>query len=57
MHHQITLPVPQSSIPSEALYRAVRAAFVAKGTTLNKWCIANGINRQTADKSLKGWHG
>jgi hypothetical protein len=32
----------------------VRAGFIAKGTTLNAWCIANGVNRQTAEKSLKG---
>jgi hypothetical protein len=32
----------------------VRAGFIAKGTTLNAWCIANGVKRQTAEKSLKG---
>ncbi|MET3694418.1 MULTISPECIES: helix-turn-helix domain-containing protein [Methylobacterium] len=32
----------------------MRAAFIAKGTTLNAWCTANGIARQTVDKALKG---
>lgn len=41
-------------VPSDDLYRMVRAGFVAKGTTLNAWCIANQVNRQTAEKSLKG---
>lgn len=40
--------------PSDDLYRMVRAGFVAKGTTLNAWCIANGVNRQTAYKALRG---
>lgn len=43
-----------SFAPSERLYTAVRAAFVAKGTTLNAWCTSQGINRQTAARSLKG---
>lgn len=44
-------------IGSEDLYRAVRAAFVARGTSLNAWCISNGINRQTAEKTLRGERG
>ena len=42
-----------SANPSNT-YRMVRAGFVAQGTTLNRWCIANGISRQTAEKALKG---
>lgn len=41
-------------IGSPNLYLLVRAGFVNQGTTLNKWCIARGINRQTAEKALKG---
>lgn len=41
-------------LPSDDLYRMVRAGFVAQGTTLNAWCSARGIHRQTAERSLKG---
>lgn len=41
-------------VASPNLYHAVRAGFVNQGTSLNKWCIARGINRQTAEKALKG---
>jgi gp16 family phage-associated protein len=50
IRHTITLTIPAS----KELDRAVRAAFIAKGTTLNAWCTANGIARQTVDKALKG---
>lgn len=50
IRHTLTLTIPAS----EELDRAVRAAFVAKGTTLNAWCTANGVARQTVDKALKG---
>jgi lambda repressor-like predicted transcriptional regulator len=50
MKHTITVEIPGS----EDLYLAVRAGFVARGTTLNAWCIENGVNRQTAEKALKG---
>lgn len=44
--------------PSPDLYAQVRAGFVRQGTTLNKWCIANGIHRQSARKVLLGqWKG
>ena len=39
---------------STDVYLMVRAGFVNQGTTLNRWCIAKGINRQTAEKALKG---
>lgn len=52
--HQIRHTV-QLTIPgSDTLDRAIRAAFVAKGTTLNAWCISNGFRRQTVDKAIKG---
>jgi hypothetical protein len=33
---------------------AIRAAFVAKGTSLYGWCRQNNISRQLADAALKG---
>ena len=39
---------------SPDLYHLVRAAFVNKGSSLNRWCISNGVNRQTAEKALQG---
>lgn len=41
-------------IGSPDLYLAVHAALVTKGSSLNKWCKANGINTQTATKALQG---
>ena len=53
MHrNQRSLPVSFTASPD--LYRSVRGALVAKGTTLNAWCIAKGVNRQTVEKALKG---
>ena len=52
--HQIRHTLPLTIPASKELDRAVRAAFVAQGTTLNAWCIANGLKRQTVDKALKG---
>lgn len=53
MHH-IRLSLPVSIMPSENLYIAVRTALIAKGTTLNAWCKANRVTRQTMEKALKG---
>lgn len=36
------------------LYQKVRGKLVIKGTTLNRWCIENGVTRQWAEKALKG---
>lgn len=52
--HQINVQVTTDVVGSEETYRAVRAALVARGTTLNAWCKANGFTRQTAEKALKG---
>ncbi len=41
-------------IGSATVYNAVRAGFVRQGTSLNKWCLANGLNRYTAERALKG---
>ena len=56
MLHQLKHPnpLPVAVIGSENTYLAVRAALVARGTTLNAWCKAHHINRQTAEKALKG---
>lgn len=35
------------------LIREVLSGFVLQGTTLNKFCKANGIRRTSADKALK----
>lgn len=51
---QIKYTVTRTIIGSEDLYLAVRAAFVARGSSLNNWCIANGVNRQTADRAVRG---
>ncbi len=44
--------------PSPDLYAEIRAGFVLQRTTLNKWCIANGVGRQNARQALLGeWTG
>lgn len=36
----------------------VRAGFVAKGTSLHRWCQEHGIKSENATKALKGsWNG
>lgn len=35
-------------------YLAVRAAFIAQGTSLNRWCLGNGVSRPYAAKALRG---
>jgi hypothetical protein len=53
MHHfKRTITLTFEGSPD--LYRIVRAGFVNQGTSLNRWCIENGVNRQTAEKALKG---
>lgn len=52
--HQIVRPLPVAVIGSEDLYKAIRAAFVARGTSLSAWCRTAGLNRQTVEKALKG---
>lgn len=41
-------------VGSPALYQQVRAAFVSRGTSLNGWCLANGVSRHTVDRALSG---
>jgi hypothetical protein len=55
MHHvHIKVALPATLTGSNDLYLTVRAGLVARGTTLNAWCAAQRINRQTAEKALKG---
>ncbi len=40
------------------LYLQVRTGFISQGSSLNKWCLENGIKRQNALVCLKGvWNG
>lgn len=42
----------------EQLYTQIRAGFVTKGTSLNKWCKQNGYHRQNAYAAIMGeWTG
>lgn len=43
--------------PSAELYAHVRAGFVQRQTTLNKFCIENNIVRQNARAALRGERG
>jgi lambda repressor-like predicted transcriptional regulator len=52
--HQIRRDTPIAITASETLYHSVRAALVARGSSLNAWCRANGVNRQTAERALLG---
>ena len=52
--HQLQRTLPVAIVASDDLYRVVRGALVTQGTTLNAWCIAKGLNRQTVEKALKG---
>ena len=52
--HQITRTLPITVAASDDLYLAIRAALVTRGSSLAEWCKANKINRQTAEKALKG---
>ena len=47
-----TLPLTISG--SHDLYHMVRAALVARNSSLNAWCKSASVNRQTAEKALKG---
>lgn len=49
-----TLPLVITIAGSDDLYQTVRAALVARNSSLNAWCNAAGVNRQTAEKALKG---
>lgn len=51
---QIVHALPLTIAGSDDLYQMVRAAFVARKSSLNAWCKAAGVNRQTAEKALKG---
>jgi hypothetical protein len=44
----------ESPLHYKAEYQQVRAALISNGTSLNEWCIQNGVNRQLAYRALKG---
>ncbi len=52
--HQLKRTLPLTPLAGTDLYNAIRAALVARGTSLNAWCKSHGVNRQTAEKALKG---
>jgi cell division inhibitor SulA len=42
----------------ENLYHKVRSGFVGQGSSLNSWCIANGVALSNARRALLGtWNG
>ncbi|KEQ19200.1 hypothetical protein [Endozoicomonas numazuensis] len=44
--------------PGPELYVRVRQGFVGQDSSLNRWCIENGVNRHSAMSCLKGvWNG
>ena len=44
--------------PSIELYNRVRGAFVAKGSSLKRWCQENGTHPSNARSALTGnWNG
>lgn len=43
---------------NKQIYASVKASFVAKHSSLHKWCLAHGIHRQNARAALLGeWTG
>jgi hypothetical protein len=44
--------------PGQELYNQVRAGFVLRNTTFNRWCVQNQVTRQNAVQALLGgWNG
>ncbi len=42
----------------ENLYHSVRSGFVGQGSSLNSWCISNGVALSNARRALLGqWNG
>ena len=54
MTHQFKTTIQYQAVASQNLYLAVRTGFISQGTSLNQWCIAHGVNRQTAERALAG---
>ena len=48
------MDMPEDVEKFEQQYRQVRSVFIERGTSLNKWLIENGINRQLAYRALRG---
>lgn len=56
--HDPRAPEGSQSAALSDCYLAVRAAFVARGTSLNRWCLENGVSRGYAVQVLRGfWPG
>jgi hypothetical protein len=43
-----------SAAEYDAEYQRVRAAFVVRGTSLNRWIADRGLNRQIVYRALRG---
>lgn len=52
--HQIEHKISLTPVGDANVYLMVRLGFTSQGTSLNKWCNASGLNRQTVEKALKG---
>lgn len=52
LNHQLVLH--ETPADFEAEYAAIRAAFIKKGTSLNRWLRENKIGRQLAYRALRG---
>lgn len=51
------MPAPSYPDPS-GLYKKIRAAFVADGSSLHSWCQENGVAMQNARSAILGtWNG
>ena len=55
-HHDVKMTSQPLTVvpPSAALMHAVRAGFVAQGTSFSKWCTDNEISRTWAIAALTG---
>lgn len=51
---QIRRILPITFAPGKDLYSTIRGALVIQGTSLNEWCKANDLRRQSVEKVLKG---
>lgn len=56
--HNIKRSIPVTFSPGPDLYLTIRGVLITQGTSLNEWCTANGLRRQSVEKVLKGtWRG
>jgi hypothetical protein len=50
----MTLVIHDTEAAYEAEFRAVRAALLVKGITLQEWAAREGVSRQLVSSALKG---